>query len=273
MLCVIINLLGTIFKITSYHPSQLFAEKRRLRFAREKEDEAKNSELPKIDVSKAEQNAPQVTGTAKLLSDAQDFVDKAKELLTTISQKFGEMTKIVSSATDVTIDDNDRKKMNTKLQEMKAEFDNIVKTNEVGGTKLFSGEFAKEPKRLALEENGDKSMDFRVEAISTEGLKVDRFKIDSLVNARKATQAYELANSKIADLLTNFKSKQDMINFQISKLPRDEIEVETKKATSTTKEPPMPEWKKYQLKQIRHLQEELAKASNETLGLLIKVEV
>jgi len=282
-------MLGPI-RSTVYHPTVLLAEKRRLRFANNLSGESQG--LSEIKVSTPDGEPVQLTGQAKPIQDAQSFLDQAREEFKKISEKYEEMRKLVHSATDPKLDDLDRKKLNNQLQALRLTYDKSVKGTDIGGVKLFSGETIKAPKRFSLEEDenktdrseslvdvvGRKTIDFRVDSVSSEGLKVDRYKIDSLVNARKASQFYEIGKTRLAELGGNFKSKQDAINFQVSKLPRDE-ENEKKLpssggmgSTSSKNEPPMNPWKRQELSQLRLLQKELAESTDETHGLLIETK-
>ena len=259
----------------AYHPSHLFAEKRRQRAA---EREKARSELPKIDLATGEAQSTnekaeqELKGDELLLSKAEKFVIRAQSLLEDLYAKYKTLMALNQSSLKVEADDDGRKGHHREflagIQDLNAMATNL----EIDGIKLFSGQFSKEGYRMPLTEKGNESVVLRVGALTAQGLKLDRIKIDTLINARKAVADIEKGKDVFEETVKQLNAKFDTIVFKKTKLENEKIDDGGSKKLDgkSSQVAIMQRLKQEFLKEIRATQERLAEEKGEDKALLVK---
>ncbi|MBN8554083.1 MAG: hypothetical protein J0L93_01435 [Deltaproteobacteria bacterium] len=258
-----------IKSLDPYHPSVIFKMKRDLK---QHDSHSASTELASVRADTSSDTPAMKskrTGLAGILDDANAFLLEGQEVVKKIEERLGEMQKLLDQSLDLKLDDSDRKEINKKFQTEKKHLDKIAKESLVGGEELFSGKFAQKGHTLKISENDAESMVLRVPPLHAEGLVINRARVDSLVNARKAVQLMEKAKTEVSEVKKSFDSKQQTVSFKVARIEdAEKLESEAKDAKVTIKTNGMDE---YRMKELRRQQERAAEAKGRTLALLINL--
>jgi len=257
----------------SYHPASLFAEKRRRNAAARDRD---RSELPSIDLKdeKAqeteEDRLKKMSGNERALYLAEKFVEQTVAIAEEISSLFKELIKLNHDSLRVEADDNDRKGIQKQFLTCVKKIDDLALHREVEGKKVFSGAFVKDPIKLHLEEEVravGESITLRLDPLSAAHLKLDRIKIDTLINARKAVPDLERGKDIVEAVIKMLNTKINSIDYkrrQIAQEPEQDVSRQEKPRQDV-----FSRLKAESLEQLREVQEERAEKTGREKALLV----
>ncbi len=247
-----------------------------IREAKRKAEEAKKAEgLAKISIKKdAASDEATETAQATPLMQAEKFLKAARGGVTEILDVHGELVKFNQAALNSNLDDLDRKKIHAQFAICRTKLDELSQ-REFESVKIFSGEFSEAGKKLILNSEKDEFLVVRMDDMSSRGLKVDRLKVDSLVNARKAVQDLEEAKRTIEQSIASIISKFQVIEFHKKKAEAAKPESEKKKEDAGEVSPDggfeLKGWKKAFYNDLKRRQQSAADRTGLERGLLIKL--
>jgi flagellin-like hook-associated protein FlgL len=204
----------------------------------------------------------------KELVFARKVVEEGLEILESLTSKYQRLQSLVGQSMNAELDDLDRRNLNKRFQDAKNEFNELAANSQVGNVALFSGAFEEDPYVVPLDAESKEALSLRIDSFKLEDIGLERLKIDSLVNARKASSELIDLESMLAEVAALFKTRREFVDDKLTagkyKMQAEEGAVEAPVNAA------LKSFKERMLASLKDEQERKAKLTGEETGLLIK---